>query len=95
MVYFGSQAVTWRGSWSVPDSFSVGELCLLNVRRPLFFRFSDVKMMIQGSLWHVLEHVAKPILEQNADTGVFLLGDFWRVHTLSGWGNMRRDRPLY
>jgi hypothetical protein len=79
MVYFGSQAGTWRGSWSV--SSSVGELCLLTVRCPLCFRFSDVKTMIRGFLCHVREHVVKPILEQNADTGVFSLGDFqWVSH---------------
>jgi hypothetical protein len=59
-------------------SFSVGELCPPTVRRPLFFRFSDVKIKIRGFLCHVREHVAKPILEKNADMGVFLLGDFLR-----------------
>jgi len=37
---------------------------------------SDVKMMIRGSLRHVREHVAKPVLQQNANTCVFLQGDF-------------------
>ncbi len=34
--------------------------------------------MIRGFLQPVRERVVKPILEQNADTGVFSLGDFWQ-----------------
>jgi hypothetical protein len=50
--------------------------------------------MIPGFHRYVLEYVAKPHLQQNANTGVFLLGDFWRVHALSGWGDLREDRLL-
>jgi hypothetical protein len=74
--------------------FSVGELCPPNVRRPLFFRSSDVKMKIRGFLHHVREYMAKPNLQQNADMCVFLLGDFWRVFTLREKHDLRGDRPL-
>ena len=36
--------------------------------------------------------MAKPIFEQNANMGVFLLGDFLRVPALSGWDDLRGDR---
>lgn len=93
-VYFKLEARSWWGSWSVRDAFSVGDCPQLPVRHPFSLMVSDVKMKIRGSLRHVREYVAKPILEQNVNTGVFLLGDFWRVHALSGWGDLRGDRPL-
>ena len=58
------------------NPFSDGDFLPSSVGHPPPLLFSDVKMKIRGSLRHVLEHVAKPILEQNADMGVFLLGDF-------------------
>ena len=36
--------------------------------------------------------MAKPNLGQNADTGVFLLGDFWRDPAQSGQADRKGDR---
>jgi len=49
-------------------------------------------MIIAGPPFHIREHMAKPIFEQNANMGVFLLGDFLRVPALSGWDDLRGDR---
>jgi hypothetical protein len=38
---------------------------------------SDVKMKTGGFLCHVRAFKGKPVIEQNADTGVFSLGDFY------------------
>jgi hypothetical protein len=56
--------------------------------------FFDLKMMIQGSYRHVLEHVVKPMIEQNADTGVFSLGNFLQDHGQRGNYDLRGDRPF-
>jgi hypothetical protein len=55
----------------------------------------DVKMKIRSSLCKVQEHMAKPNPLQNADTGVFSLGDIWRVFGTKEIHVLREDRPLY
>jgi hypothetical protein len=57
---------------------SVGDILYIPVRHPSPLRFSDVKIMLRAFFCHVREYVVKPYLQQNADTGVFSLGDFWR-----------------
>jgi len=51
-----------------------------------------MKMMIWGSLRHVLEHMAKPFVDQNADTGVFSQGDFLPDQALSVLVDLWGDR---
>jgi hypothetical protein len=74
--------------------FSVGECQQLPFRCLSFSLFSDVKMVIWHSFYHVQSHIAKHVLQQNADTSVFLPSDFWRVRALGGWADLIRDRPL-
>jgi hypothetical protein len=59
--------------------FSVGEFLPLLVRHKVFWQLPDVKMKIRGSSCHIPEPVAKPGIEQNANTGVFLQGYFFTV----------------
>jgi hypothetical protein len=56
---------------------------------------SDVKIKILVFLCHVREYLGNPDLQQNADTGIFLLGDFLRVLALREIHVLREDRPLY
>jgi len=91
-VMVGGKTASRQGLESVPGSFSVGDCPSLSVRHSFLFLLSDVKMKIRGFLRHVREYMAKPNPGQNADTCVFLLGDFWRIPALSGWGDLRGDR---
>jgi hypothetical protein len=48
--------------------------------------------MARGSRCRVREHVGKSIFEENADTGVFLLGDFLPDPAQRGRHDLRGDR---
>jgi hypothetical protein len=51
-------------------------------------------MMILGPSYNVRKPVAKPIVEQNGNTGVFSQGDFSQDPAECGQADLRRDRAF-
>jgi hypothetical protein len=92
VIYFGEQAGDLEGivlctAKNLRRRSSSGN-CQTSFSVPV----SDVKIRIGDFLCHVREYAVAAARSQNADTGVFSLGDFWRDPAPSLLVDLRRDR---